>query len=256
MDSPAPSAIELLCRDQPDNFTFEDLRVLVERDNALDTMVDASETLKAALAKFLRHPQGPRLPAVVIDAMNDKFQRTMQTLQDLVNEESSSDDSDKENEPPSEMAESPSETEELEELTYRTTDDADDWPDSGMARCTPHPYPCELADNTRGLFRAVVFNRSGRPAFHGMWLVPTEKHILPQHYPLPPGSASWREFQVYTAEGSYRPVGDAVNLAGRNPVVLLRHRALSRGVCPGIEFWEEFSQAATDQLSDEDDMTL
>ncbi|KAJ7173396.1 hypothetical protein C8R46DRAFT_1348084 [Mycena filopes] len=97
MSPPAPSTIELLCREQPADFTFENLKNFIQSDNALNRMYDASEILKEALEIYVSvDPLGP--PAVVTDAMSAKFHRIIRTLEDIVKWVGPSRDEDSERE--------------------------------------------------------------------------------------------------------------------------------------------------------------
>ncbi|KAJ7715339.1 hypothetical protein B0H16DRAFT_1742047 [Mycena metata] len=262
--------LDLLCREiiaRPGLFDTEDFRLLRKRNEAVDRILEAAQRARESWERLGALPTQPNLPNAVINALNSKFDCALNCLKQIVGDAPSydsagwsdegerdqsmsvdgdsplsSDDEDKENHPPSSTVENPS---------SRLTNHEDEHPDYRMIPVAlPHPYPCELIDATKRVITAVVFTAAGRPAFHGMWAAPTATHLLPQLYPRPPGCSNWREFLVYT-EGRYRPVGDAVDLIGRNHVVLLQSRGLSRGVCPGIEEWEDFSREERPESEDE-----
>ncbi|KAJ7018657.1 hypothetical protein C8F04DRAFT_1277383 [Mycena alexandri] len=281
--------LDLLCREiiaRPELFDTEDFRLLRQRNEAVDQILEAVQKARESWERLGALPTQPELPNAVTNALNSKIDCALNCLKQIVVDATSydnadwsdegegdhsmsvdrgsplrSDDEDKEP-PPSTMVEDPAAENHLSStrLTdheleyYRTSDSPDEHPDHRtIPVALPHPYPCELIDATKRVIRSVVFIAAGRPAFHGMWAAPTATHLLPQLYPLPPGRSNWREFLVYT-EGRYRPVGDAVDLIGRNYVVVLRSRRLSRGVCPGIAEWEEFSREERPESEDELEM--
>ncbi|KAJ7027254.1 hypothetical protein C8F04DRAFT_1267154 [Mycena alexandri] len=236
MNTPATTlfAREILAR--PDNFSVADITTFAERNDAVNEFCTLADKLVALQERIFVLSRRRRLPSAVTNALNRKLDCGFNNINNVVNaltfmeKDDSSDedvtddehedsegsvhmdssstadeheDSDKENFPPQVVG----------AHHYATASDELPQVVDGLTLSLPHPYPCELVDSTKCTIRSVFFFEAKKRPLHGMWSVPTTTHVLPQLYPLPPGFSSWDEFLVYSG-GTYRPLGDALDVSG------------------------------------------
>ncbi|KAJ7027277.1 hypothetical protein C8F04DRAFT_1267188 [Mycena alexandri] len=141
---------------------------------------------------------------------------------------------------------------------YLTTRSADEEPEYGtiLPVSRPQPYPCERMDNMRRILRVIIWTMAYHPGYHGNWEAATATLVHPQHYPLPPGNFTWRNFVVYSvSEQRWRRIGEGLSLVGRSSVLLVCHLTLPERECPGLAGWRYLVDQGTSFLdSDDEDM--
>lgn len=104
------------------------------------------------------------------------------------------------------------------------------------------------------ILRVIFWTMAYHPGYHGDWEAVTATLVHPQHYPLPPGNFTWRDFMVYSvAEQRWRRIGEGLNLVGRSSVLLFRRLTLLERQCPGLAGWRYLVDQGTSFLDSDDE---
>ncbi|KAJ7016228.1 hypothetical protein C8F04DRAFT_1202827 [Mycena alexandri] len=241
----------------PEDFSVADITTFAQRAEAVNQFCDTAAKL-VALHKNIVELARP-LPAGVSNALNRKIDCAFNNINNVVNAIAFMEKDDSSEEVSDDDMDSSSSTDEEQEDkgffffgVYSNPRNsclgAENVPPPVVG---PHYYTTDSRGRPYCVDPAPLPVRDHlihRRPLHGMWAVPTTAHVLPQLYPLPPGFPSWTDFLVYS-EGRYRRIGNALDISGHSPVVILRHYSLWRHECPRIAMWEKFSE---EEASDEE----